>query len=76
MVVNKCYYFGGGELLDDVFCDLDVEVSVCCGCFLLGGGCLLNKLCMGIDGRMSCGFCIDKNWLLLECFNFCIGKYS
>ncbi|KAK4658753.1 hypothetical protein QC762_104320 [Podospora pseudocomata] len=69
--VNKCYYPGGGESLDDAPCDPDAEVSVCCGRFSSGGGCLSNKLCMGIDGRMSRGSCTDKNWLSPECPNFC-----
>ncbi|CAP60116.1 uncharacterized protein PODANS_1_4320 [Podospora anserina S mat+] len=71
--VNKCYYPGGGESLDDAPCDPDAEVSVCCGRFSSGGGCLSNKLCMGIDGRMSRGSCTDKNWLSPECPNFCTG---
>ncbi|KAK0748055.1 hypothetical protein B0T21DRAFT_379975 [Apiosordaria backusii] len=70
---NKCYYPGGGESLDDVPCDPDAEVNVCCGRSTSGGGCLSNKLCMGTDGRMSRGSCTDKDWLSPECPNFCTG---
>ncbi|KAK4181260.1 hypothetical protein QBC36DRAFT_227644 [Triangularia setosa] len=69
--INKCYYPGGGEALDDVPCDPDAEVSVCCGRSTSGGGCLSNKLCMGTDGRMSRGSCTDNTWMSPECPNFC-----
>ncbi|KAK0670761.1 hypothetical protein QBC41DRAFT_363816 [Cercophora samala] len=69
--VNRCYYHGGGESLNDAPCDPDAEVSVCCGRSSSGGGCLSNRLCMGVDGRMSRGSCTDKNWSSPECPNFC-----
>ncbi|KAK4196888.1 hypothetical protein QBC40DRAFT_3836 [Triangularia verruculosa] len=71
IAVNKCFYPGGGESLDDVPCDADAEVSVCCGSSASGGACLSNKLCMGTDGKMSRGSCTDKTFLSPECPNFC-----
>jgi hypothetical protein len=69
-----CYYPGGKEATDDLPCDPDAEVSVCCaGSVVLGFVCLSNKLCVSPKGRIARGSCTDPTWQSPDCPKFCLS---
>lgn len=67
----QCYYPNGKVAEPDFPCDVNAEVSVCCGG--RGTQCMSNRLCQDPDGRVIRGSCTDKNWLSPECGLYCLG---
>lgn len=67
-------YDSTGAVTDNVPCNPDADVSVCCGANQYGIACLDNKLCQGWDGQVFRGTCTDKTWKSPDCPQFCKGQ--
>lgn len=70
-----CYDPDGSFLANDAACNLDADVSSCCG---IGWSCLSNGVCEIVQEQNSVnvtlyyrGSCTDQTWTQPGCLNIC-----
>ncbi|VUC34398.1 unnamed protein product [Clonostachys rosea] len=68
---STCYFSNSNVANNDVPCDPNAEVSVCCS-KSEGTVCLENGLCQDSGGHKSRGSCTDQKWDSEYCPQFCL----
>ena len=66
---SQCFYSNGQSAISDRPCNIEGDVSFCCG---EGWSCLSNGLCQAPnDGEYAQGSCTDANFPELACLELC-----